>query len=269
VLDHPDPRNLVEGALVAEVAIVLQPDLAAVRDALLADLLLRILVLVAGQRDAQRARAEFFDRPEDERAPAAPDVEQALARPEAQLGEDVVELLLLGALEIVGLVLEVSAGVDHVAVEEERVELVRDVVVVLDRLTIVRAVVPDGAPQRRERAAAGHRAQEVLADAEGLHDRDLEVDVPLHVSLAEGQEVGREQAAQRSGVGTVRVTVGPASSWLRPFQGAGAARVRLADPLRQFLDAALEPPPPAHRVDQLLKPFGDLHGCPLAKRRKF
>ena len=65
-------------------------------------------------------------------APAAADVEHALAGLEVELGGDMRLLVGLRLLEAVGRIGEVSAAVLQVVVEEERVEVVADVVMVGD-----------------------------------------------------------------------------------------------------------------------------------------
>src|SRR5439155_1469993 len=70
--------------------------------------------------------------PYDEAPPAAADVEEALARREAQLAAHEVELVLLRLVEVAVGSAVVGARVDHPLIEEERVEVVRDVVVEAD-----------------------------------------------------------------------------------------------------------------------------------------
>jgi hypothetical protein len=69
---------------------------------------------------------------QDQRAPAAADVEQPLALSEAELAADDVELALLSLIERVVRGDEVRARVDHASTEHEAVEAIRDVVVVAD-----------------------------------------------------------------------------------------------------------------------------------------
>lgn len=80
--------------------------------------------LVLRERHAHTLRAELLRRAQDERAPAAADIEQALPRLQLDLGEDVVDLLDLRGGEILVAVLEVRARVHHVLVEPQLVELV-------------------------------------------------------------------------------------------------------------------------------------------------
>jgi hypothetical protein len=83
-----------------------------------------------------------------ERAPAAADVEQPLARLQAELRADELELGLLRLLERLRAARPDGARVRHRLAEEEREEVVRDVV-----------VVRDGAPVARDRVALALRPQ--------------------------------------------------------------------------------------------------------------
>ncbi len=71
-----------------------------------------------------------------------------LAGLEAQLPADHVELVALGAIDVAMLLGEVAAGVDHLLVEEEPVEIVRDVVVIGD-IGLVGGRIADRARSRR------------------------------------------------------------------------------------------------------------------------
>ena len=110
----------------------------------------------------------------DQRAPAAADVEQAIAGLQPQLAADHVELVALRAGEIVVPVrLKVGAGIDHLRIEEEPVEGVRDVVVIGDvrlvgggRAVAARPVAPRR-PVERARHVGG-RAQEMTGGLERL-----------------------------------------------------------------------------------------------------
>ena len=98
VLEHADRADGVEGP-VGHVAVVLDADLHQVVEAGLLDPLSGQLGLFDRQGDAHRRHAVVLSGVEHHRAPAAPDVEQAHARRQAQLATDEVELGLLGRLE--------------------------------------------------------------------------------------------------------------------------------------------------------------------------
>ena len=138
---------------------------------------------------------------DQQRAPAAADVEQPLAGLEAQLGADQLELALLRGFQRLAGVGEVRARVDHARAEEKPVEVVRDVVVVLDRGLVARERVqpalalgldrghgqapeharpgePDGGGEQGRAVAGGELdAVEVAAQA----DDRLQVGVALDV----------------------------------------------------------------------------------------
>ena len=88
------------------------------------------------QRDAVADDAVVLGGMDQHRAPAAADVEQPLARLQPQLAADMVELVGLRLVDAVGEIGEIAAAVDHAFVEEEPVEIVRDVVVMLDRFLV-------------------------------------------------------------------------------------------------------------------------------------
>src|SRR4029078_6246116 len=83
--------------------------------------------------------------PEREASPAAADVEHPLALAQGQLAADRLELLLLRLLEGLRPAREDRAGVGHRVVEEEREELVRDVVVMADCPLVALLAVAAGA----------------------------------------------------------------------------------------------------------------------------
>lgn len=196
VLEHPDARDAVE--LAVDLAVVLQPDLDPVFQP--GGLHARgcQVELVLRQRDAEALRAELLRGAQHERAPAAADVEQALAGLKPDLGEDVVDLLDLRGGEILVAVLEVRARVHHVLVEPQLVELVRDVVVILDCLLVGALRVIEVALHARQLARARHRAaRERVADVDDVRQLALDVDLALHVRLAEIVEARFEQERQR------------------------------------------------------------------------
>ena len=75
----------------------------------------------------------------DEAAPARADVEQAVAGLQAQLAADHLELVALGGCDVVLPIREIGARIDHLGVEKEGIELVREVVVKLDEGLVVAA----------------------------------------------------------------------------------------------------------------------------------
>ena len=122
VLDHADRGDRVE-ALAGQLAPVLHADVDAVGDAGLLGARAGALGLRRRQRDAGDVDAVVDRGVHGEAAPAAADVEQALAGLEAELGAHELELGLLGLLERRGPAREDRAAVGHRLVEEEREEL--------------------------------------------------------------------------------------------------------------------------------------------------
>jgi hypothetical protein len=160
----------------------------------------------------------------DERAPAASDVEESLARMEAQLPADEIELGLLRLVERHRGRREVGARVHHSVIEPQPVEVVADVVVILNRCAIALRLVR---PPRRCDLALGAtmshvgRGPVVLGKGEklahhgrederrpklavdGVGDRDrcrefaLDVDVARQVRLDDRQLARRQQHAAK------------------------------------------------------------------------
>lgn len=195
VLEHPDARDAVE--LAFDLAIILQTNLDPVFEPRGLHAGGREVELVLRQRHAETRRAELLCGAQHERAPAAADVEQALAGLQLDLRQDVVDLLDLRGGEILVAVLEVRARVHHVLVEPQLVELVRDVVVVLDRLLVGALRVIEVALHAGELACAGHgAARERVADVDDVRQLAFDVDLALHVRLAEIVEARFEQQRQ-------------------------------------------------------------------------
>ena len=142
----------------------------------------RLLGLRRRDRDADRPHPVVARRVHRHAAPTAPDVEQPLARLQVELAADELVLLLLGAVERIARLLEHRARVRHGRAEHHLVELVRDVVVVLDRRGVALLRVPAAAQvgflrRRRQRLEA--------LDADELHER-----APLlRVQLEAGERV--------------------------------------------------------------------------------
>ena len=158
-------------------------------------------MLPFGQRDADAARAELARRADHEGAPAATDVEQRLARLHADLGEDVVDLLLLGRGQVLVAVLEIGAGIDHGRVEEQAVELVGNVVVVTDGFGILFARVRRDEAQggvgdaaRARRLARGFREGRSHLDHVGRASFDFER--TFDIGFPEVAQRRREEVAQ-------------------------------------------------------------------------
>jgi hypothetical protein len=147
VLGHADARDRVVG-LAGQLAVVGDPDLDAVGDPRLLDQPPRQLGLRRRERDARHADAVVARGVDREAAPAAADVEHALAGLPARASARSVELGPLRLGERLRAAREQRAAVGHRLVQEQREELVADVVVVADRLGVaLRAVALAGEQQ--------------------------------------------------------------------------------------------------------------------------
>src|SRR6185312_9235666 len=122
MLVHADRDDLVERLGAREFAVILEADFDAVGEPVLDDAAARPLVLLRAQRDADAVDAVALGGEAQQPAPAAADIEQPLFRPELQLAADVIELLLLRRVDIFPAALEIAAGIDHAAIEPERIE---------------------------------------------------------------------------------------------------------------------------------------------------
>ena len=199
VLEHADAGDALE--LAVDVAVVLQADFDLVLQAGLGHALARELELPLRQRHADAARAELLGGANHQRAPAAADVEQGLARPHVDLGQDVVDLLLLGGGEVLVAVFEIGAGIHHRRIEEHLVELVRDVVVIANRLGVLFLRVRRDQPQGGARHARGARRLaggfgQCAAHLDHVGRAAFDLDCAFDIGLAQAAERGREQIAQ-------------------------------------------------------------------------
>ena len=178
MLEHADRNDAVEG--VVHLAIVAQLEADLVPQPFLFDPLGGEAVLFGGERDAGQIAAGLTRQRQTQTAPAGADVQDLQARLlDVELGGDVALFLRLGALQIVAGVHEVGAGVLAVAVQEEVVELAREIVVMRDVL----ARLADGVVLLKVPALAQHLVR-------GLGDRmALQVRVVLHGQFHEVAQV--------------------------------------------------------------------------------
>ncbi len=190
---------------------------------------------------------------QDEAAPTAADVEHALALLELELRADELELRALGLLETRGAPGEERAAIGHGLVEEQREELVGDVVVVTDGPAVAlaamaappRAQLAGGDPRRRRQAARlGGRERETQPPAtvdrgrlERVEEADHAIEVvrlelPAGVGASEAELAGSAQQV-RDGCGRAHGEAGGLRSGggeLRAIPEAHAER-----PVRQGL----------------------------------
>ncbi len=197
----PIERDRVEALPAgAEVAVVGEADLHAVLEARLRHAPAGELGLVGGERDPHGADAVAGGGVQHEAAPAAADVEQALALPQPELRADQLALGQLGVLQRRGAAREERAGVGHRGVEEQLEEVVGDVVVVAHRARVARAAVAGapraqlagGDPRGARQAARPHRGER-QAQARGAVDRGRveAVEQPDHAVEVVGLQLAR------------------------------------------------------------------------------
>ena len=222
MLVHADRHDLVE--LAVKGRIVADLDRHPVPEPEALDLGLGVGGLLFGKRYAIGDGAVMLRGVADQRAPAAADIEEPLARLEPELAADHLQLVGLHAVDVVRPVGGVAAAINHLAVEEERVEGVRHVVVVGDVALVLRGraarrgLVRDGLERPRPAArdgqefrqrAEGEPLVEALPDLARAHPRpplgDVEqgaaadVDAPGDPKTREGLELrlarqGRDRA---------------------------------------------------------------------------
>src|SRR6185437_10510770 len=206
MLVHADRDNLVEGFLAGDVAVILQPDLDALREPNLGNAAAGELVLPLAQGDADAGDAIALRRPDQQAAPAAADIEKPLARLELKLATDMVELLLLRRVDILRPGVEIGAGIDHLPVEPESVELIGHIVMMADRARIGGTAVAEAA--RGEHGAEPTQPGE-LADALGERDADgenvsepaFDPEIATHVGGRQRVYIAAQQRRQERALG--------------------------------------------------------------------
>ncbi|MCY1384676.1 hypothetical protein D9M69_729640 [compost metagenome] len=95
MLEHAHRRDLVEGLVVGQLAVVAQLHAHAALQPFFFDEPLHMRMLVLRQRDARGVHAVVLGGPQQQRAPAGTDVQVTLAGLQHELAADVVELGLL------------------------------------------------------------------------------------------------------------------------------------------------------------------------------
>ena len=199
MLEHADRDDAVER--LRHVAIVLQTEVDLVVQSLFGRALARARVLLLRERDAGDVRAAELGQIERKPAPAAADVEHALVPRDEQLGREMTLLGELGIVERLAAGLEIGAAVLPVGIEEQRIELTIEIVMMGDvalrprpRIELLQAAIEIAdeplrlRPQRRRAVAA-------LAehDGEDVGDRALlDDDAAIHIGFAE-PELGIDQ----------------------------------------------------------------------------
>src|SRR5258708_11954946 len=126
VLRRADGGDLVEWLGSGQITDVAPLDAASIAQPSFLDAVARPFRLGLAEGDAECLHAIVFDGELHQSAPAASDIEEALARLEAQLLADVVELRGLCRGEVVTGRAEIAARVLHVRIEPHRIQLVAD-----------------------------------------------------------------------------------------------------------------------------------------------
>ncbi len=162
-------------------------------------------LLFLRQRHAEHF--DIFERGQIERQipPAGADVENLHAGFQAELGRKQPELVALRLLQRLLGMTEIGAGVEHVLVEKQAVEIVAEIVVVRDvllRLALAVRLLPlaeahlDGSQQFLDRIVAERQAVHRKERQEVAQRRTfLETHRAVHIGLAGGEFGVEHQAA--------------------------------------------------------------------------
>ena len=155
--------------LAAEVAVILQTNFDSVAQTALGGARSDELMLLGRQRDTGGAHAVAVCRMQDQRSPAAADIEQTHARFDAKLAADQIQLCGLRIMQGLARVGEIRRGVSHVVVEQQSVEIVGQVVVMGDGRPVAATGVQ---PARHPRlAGAGFVRGRPVSDPRSGHRR--------------------------------------------------------------------------------------------------
>src|ERR1051325_9319569 len=133
---HSQADDLVVSFRLSEVAVVYQFDLASSRKISFRNPLLRQNELLLAECDPNSIHAILACSVHDQSTPPAANIQQPFASLQPQFSANVVDLLALRGVEIIFRLLEVSTGVDHLLAQPERIEIVRNIVVIANRLPV-------------------------------------------------------------------------------------------------------------------------------------
>ena len=205
MLKHANGGDLVKRRLThaeLQVAVILQANLHLVAQAGVRHPLKRQRLLLPGQRDTHHLGAVLLRRPYRQCAPAATNVQQALAGLEHDLVQDVVQLGALRLFQCFVLLRKIGAGIHHVRVQPQAVKVVGHVVVVLNGLRILRLVAPHRAEDAGKAPLHGHRHMRQLRGR--LHHvmhPALHIKVAVHIALGQVVQAGRHKVLQGARAG--------------------------------------------------------------------
>jgi len=148
-------------AVVQRVPVVLDPDLGAVPEAQAAGPLPDVAALLAGQRHAGHPDSVVLGGVDGQRTPAAAHIEQPLARLEAELAADQLELGALRIGQRGGARGPAGAGIGHAGVQDELVERGGQVVAAGDHGLVAGPAVQAAADAELAAGRCGRRAEEL------------------------------------------------------------------------------------------------------------
>lgn len=181
VLEHAHTDDLVEASILRQVTIIEQ---------LQFDLMLQAfghysrpsqLQLLLAQGNAQHSCAELARRESCQATPTAADIQKVITLSQSQFAAQVSELVLLRLLQGLLTGMEVGAGVRHVPVEPELIELVGQVVVIGDR-AFIGAFVMCRAHGCSAIVVVQNRLAEFIAQADDVADLAFDI----HLAFDEG-----------------------------------------------------------------------------------
>ncbi len=164
-------------------------------------------MLFAGQRHTGHIGAGFLRQIEAHTTPARADIENLHPGfAQQQLGRDVPLLVVLGAFEIVVGAVEIRTGILPVAVQEEIVEIVGEIVVMGDvLLRLADRIVLLEAPEHPAYARAKIRQPVVLERLDVATDQVDQIEQrpffdcqgPVHIGFADGKPGVQQQPPLR------------------------------------------------------------------------
>ena len=208
MFEHADRNDPVEGAL--DIAIVEKLEAHLSLDT-------RLLrppschgELLFGQGNTEDRAAGDLVNGERRAAPTAADIERGHARRQMQFGEDMRKLMALGRFQVGGRIVEIGATILKVAIEEEVVEPVRQVVVVRNIAASAPVPIEPAQSMRNAPGEASGRAERLKAAAflERIVRSDeigeiadialLDNELPVHESFARPDPRIAQDFAHRS-----------------------------------------------------------------------
>ena len=254
-LDHLDGHQLVERA--PKVAVVGAQHLDPVRHAALADQPLDEGVLLARDGGGGDAAAVAVRRVHREAAPAGPDLDHAIVWRERELATDAVELGARGVGHRGVRALEDPRRVGERLVEEQREEVVAEVVV---RADVAPSAGPGVAPREvaepgedagdcRRASLHGVGGADVAHEHPNQRDKIARAPIAVHVGLGRSQAAAEQHApveALPMHVEAHRIPVHDRNAELRLAPGVVQQQAARAERTQPALHQGARPAPTAH-----------------------